>query len=413
MDLRMSLETRVVIGFSVLISILCSSSTALAAKPVQHDQSAANKQLSSCLEIAKQGDVVRAFELAKQAKQAFSNERMFEVSYINTLVSIVESQKSKGDVKIINEAIEVVNQARASKVYDGTGDPEIAYHFMNALVRLGDAATKWSEPVAGKIRVFEGEIASNLRANQAYPRNALEALANPMIDMAEAYAQRKEVPAAYEAIESAVSCGYGEYRELEQQEWFTQLADKATRDLWMTKWDKTYVFAIESWSRTVVRQFAGGSFNFSLDDLEGGRLSNADFAGKVMVVDLWATWCPPCRKGIPHYMRLQKTYQRQGVEVVGISMDDPEAPNDVLETVKSFVDKQKLNYPVAMGDTSIAGQLPGKMALPTTVFIDRNGRVRYIAQGYHDYAKVEAITKILVNESQAINAANGEFRQDF
>jgi thiol-disulfide isomerase/thioredoxin len=413
MDLRMSLETRVVIGFSLVLSIFSSPSLALAAKPFQRDQSAANKQLSSCLEIAKQGDVARAFEMAKQTKQTFANERMFEVSYINTLVSIVESQESKGDVKIINEAIKVVNSARASKVYDGTGDPEVAYHFMNALVRLGDAATKWSEPVAGKIRVFEGEIASNLRDNRGYPRNALAALANPMIDMAQAYAQRKEVQSAYEAIESAVSCGYGEYRELEQQQWFTQLNDKATRAQWMAKFDKTYAVAIQAWSQTVVQQFTGGSFNFSLDDLEGGRLSNADFVGKVTVVDLWATWCPPCRKGLPHYMQLQKTYQRQGVEVIGISMDDPEAPNDVLETVKSFVEMQKLNYPVAMGDTSIAGQLPGKMALPTTVFIDRNGRVRYIAQGYHDYAKVEAITRILVNESQVINAARGEYQQDF
>lgn len=413
MDLRMSLVTRVVIRFVLLLFVVCISSAPLAANPCQVDRSAADKQLSSCVQIAKQGDAVRAFEMAKQVKQAFANERMFEVGYINTLVSIVESQESKGDVKIINEAIEAVNAARATRVYDGTGDPEVAYHFMNALVRLGNVADEWSTAVSAKIRVYEGEIASNLHVNSSYPRNALEALANPMIDMAKAYAQRKELQSTFTAIESAVSCGYGEYRELERQAWLTELVDEPTRAQWMAKLDKTYTAAIQSWSQTVVREFAGGSFNFSLDDLHGGRLSNADFVGNVMVVDLWATWCPPCRKGIPHYKELQSKYKSQGVEVVGISMDDPDAPNDVLETVKSFVEKQKFNYSVAMGDASIAGQLPGKMALPTTVFIDRNGRVRYIAKGYHDFAKVEAITKMLVNESQVINSGNGTFQQNF
>ena len=412
MDLRMSWITLVVIRFALPLSIVSLATTPLVAAAVQTNSPTASNQLSKCLELAEQGDAQAAFALAKQVRQTSAGERMFEVSYVNTLVSIVETSSSISDVKIINEAIKVVNAARETSTYDGTGDPEVAYHFMNALVRLGNAANDWSESVAAKIRVFEGEIASNLRSNAGYPRNALEALSSPMIDMAKAYAHRKEVQPTFDAIQTAVSCGYGEYRELNDEEWLVSLVDDAIRKQWMTKLDGTYQVAIQEWSRTVVQQFAGGSFNFSLDDLDGGRLSNSDYIGKVVVVDLWATWCPPCRKGIPHYMKLQKAYQNQGVEVVGVSMDDPENPNDVLETVKAFAEKQKFNYAIAMGDTSIAGQLPGKMALPTTVFIDRNGRVRFIARGYHDYAKVEAITKILVNESQAISA-NGSFQQNF
>jgi thiol-disulfide isomerase/thioredoxin len=408
----MSWITLVVIRFALPLSIVSLATTPLVAAAVQTNSPTASNQLSKCLELAEQGDAQAAFALAKQVRQTSAGERMFEVSYVNTLVSIVETSSSISDVKIINEAIKVVNAARETSTYDGTGDPEVAYHFMNALVRLGNAANDWSESVAAKIRVFEGEIASNLRSNAGYPRNALEALSSPMIDMAKAYAHRKEVQPTFDAIQTAVSCGYGEYRELNDEEWLVSLVDDAIRKQWMTKLDGTYQVAIQEWSRTVVQQFAGGSFNFSLDDLDGGRLSNSDYIGKVVVVDLWATWCPPCRKGIPHYMKLQKAYQNQGVEVVGVSMDDPENPNDVLETVKAFAEKQKFNYAIAMGDTSIAGQLPGKMALPTTVFIDRNGRVRFIARGYHDYAKVEAITKILVNESQAISA-NGSFQQNF
>ena len=87
-------------------------------------------------------------------------------------------------------------------------------------------------------------------------------------------------------------------------------------------------------------------------------------------------------------------------------MDAPETPDNVLDTVRKFVQANGVNYDIALGDTTIAGQLPGEMALPTTLFFDRDGRVRYIARGYHDHAKVEAITKILLNESQPISSSD-------
>ena len=75
------------------------------------------------------------------------------------------------------------------------------------------------------------------------------------------------------------------------------------------------------------------------------------------------------------------------------------------QTVSNFSQAQGINYDIALGDTSISSQLAGKMALPTTLFLDRDGRVRYIATGYHDYAKVEAITKVLLSESQLISSS--------
>ena len=86
-------------------------------------------------------------------------------------------------------------------------------------------------------------------------------------------------------------------------------------------------------------------------------------------------------------------------------MDAPDAPKDTLDTVRDFVRTTNVNYDIALGDNTISSQLAGVMALPTTIFIDRQGRVRYIAKGYHDFAKVEAITKILVNESQPISSS--------
>ena len=180
----------------------------------------------------------------------------------------------------------------------------------------------------------------------------------------------------------------------------------------MAKFDISYANAVDQWSQQVVSQFQGANFEFSLSDIEGSIVSKRDYAGRVLVVDLWATWCPPCRKGIPEFVKLQKKY-KNGVAVLGISMDAPETPSSTMDAVRNFARAQRINYDIALGDTSVSNQIAGTMALPTTLFLDRDGRVRYIATGYHDYAKVEAITKLLLSESQPISSSERLSGQDY
>ena len=401
MDLRLGRKTLIAFALTLLIA----PSFALA-NPCQPDTaSPAEQKLTSCLELAKKGNVNAAFRQAKQVRRVHSQERMFDVSYVNTLVSIVGDNDSDVNIDILNEAISAVNAARVTKIYDGQGDPEIAFHFMNSLGQLSESVESVSEPIAANLRVYEGRIAKRLRNNVSYPKNALEALAQPMIEMAQGYAEQQKADLAYQSIESAVKCGYGDYRDLADEEWFKSLGDSATANRWMQSFDVTYQNAVNAWSQQVVREFQGANFEFSLRDVDGSTVTKQDYAGKVLVVDLWATWCPPCRKGIPDFIKLQQKYRRNGVAVLGISMDAPETPDDTLTTVRNFVEAQNVNYDIALGDTTIASQLAGKMALPTTVFYDRDGRVRYIARGFHDYKKVEAITKILLNESQSISSS--------
>ena len=412
MDLRLGCKT----VFTAALTLLIAPSFALA-NPLQTEVvSQAEQKLTNCLELAKDGNVEAALEKAKQTRQVHGQERMFDVSYVNTLVSIADdAEETKADVnvEILNEAIDAVNTARVSKIYDGQGDPEIAFHFMNSLGHLGESVESVSEPIAANLRVYEGRIAKRLCDNASYPKNALEALAEPMIDMAEGYAEQKKVDLAYQSIEEAVKCGYGDYRSLADKEWFKSLGDAETTERWMASYDVSYQIAVDAWSQQVVREFQGANFEFSLQDLHGSMVTKQDYTGKVLVVDLWATWCPPCRKGIPDFIKLQQDHGRSGVAVLGISMDAPDTPDEVADTVRSFVKTNKVNYDIALGDATIAGQLPGKMALPTTLFIDRDGRVRYIARGFHDHTKVEAITKILLNESQVISSPGQVFGQNY
>ena len=107
----------------------------------------------------------------------------------------------------------------------------------------------------------------------------------------------------------------------------------------------------------------------SLTDIGGKKLDLADYKGKVVVLDFWATWCGPCRIEIPGLMEMQDKYAKQGFSVIGISLDDE--PGPVVEFYKEF----KMNYPVAVGNQRIGELYGGIFGLPTTFLIGRDGRI--------------------------------------
>jgi thiol-disulfide isomerase/thioredoxin len=108
---------------------------------------------------------------------------------------------------------------------------------------------------------------------------------------------------------------------------------------------------------------------FLVNDLEGQIVSTAQFRGKVVIVNFWATWCPPCQEEIPEMMELQKQYQGK-LQIIGVSMDDGPP-----EEVKLFADKIGMNYPVVMGSDALTQEYGGIPALPTSFVVDPEGRV--------------------------------------
>jgi thiol-disulfide isomerase/thioredoxin len=110
---------------------------------------------------------------------------------------------------------------------------------------------------------------------------------------------------------------------------------------------------------------------WKLKDVEGKVVSSADFKGKVVVIDFWATWCPPCVAEIPGYIALQKKYGKDGLVIVGISLDQ-KGPS----VVKTFMAKMGINYPIVMADEETPAAFGGVEAIPTTFIIDRAGMIR-------------------------------------
>ena len=133
---------------------------------------------------------------------------------------------------------------------------------------------------------------------------------------------------------------------------------------------------------------SGSAPAWELPLIGGGTLNSADLAGKIVVVDFWATWCPPCRAEVPHYVELQETYREKGLVIVGISFD--EGANAEGRVVK-FMEDYKINYPVVMGDAAVAEAFGGIEAFPTTFVVDREGRLVNRKVGYKPKSYLEEI----------------------
>ncbi|MFN2476416.1 MAG: TlpA family protein disulfide reductase [Chthoniobacterales bacterium] len=131
--------------------------------------------------------------------------------------------------------------------------------------------------------------------------------------------------------------------------------------------------------------------DWQLKDLDGKSVKLSDFKGKVVILNFWATWCPPCRKEIPTFVSLQKQYADNGLVIVGVSLDE-KGPG----VVKPFVAKMGINYPVVMGDPKTAAEYGGIGVVPTTFIIDRNGKLAAQHEGDAERATFESEIKPLL-----------------
>lgn len=131
----------------------------------------------------------------------------------------------------------------------------------------------------------------------------------------------------------------------------------------------------------------------NLNLISGQSKTVADYAGKVLILDLWATWCGPCRQEIPHLIEMANNYRDQGVEVLGLTTEDPDSDYD---QVRNFARQFQINYEIGFANADVASEImKGRNGIPQTLIIGRDGMVRKHFVGFHPRLSIPQMKKAL------------------
>lgn len=149
------------------------------------------------------------------------------------------------------------------------------------------------------------------------------------------------------------------------------------------------------------------TFDFDLKDSDAKPLAKKEFDGKVLMVNVWATWCGPCRQELPDLVAAHKKYQSQGFEIVGLNAEREEG-EEANAIIKEAQKEFGITYRCARIDDKITGQIPDFQGYPTTLFIDRQGVIRARLVGAADGMLLELIIERLLKDSAPAAKAEGD-----
>jgi thiol-disulfide isomerase/thioredoxin len=137
-----------------------------------------------------------------------------------------------------------------------------------------------------------------------------------------------------------------------------------------------------------------------LKNIQGRTFRLADYKGKVVLINFWATWCPPCRTEIPELIKWQRAYRRDGLQIIGVTY-----PPQTLAEVRRLARKMKMNYELALGSKATKLLFTESETLPMTVVIDRAGNVRDVIEGIVFPEEFEQKIKTLLTDikTRAVN----------
>ena len=141
--------------------------------------------------------------------------------------------------------------------------------------------------------------------------------------------------------------------------------------------------------------------DFSLESLDGKTTHLSDFRGKAVLLNFWATWCGPCKIEMPWFVDFQKQYGSQGLQIIGVAMDDASK-----EDIGKFAKDMGVNYPILIGKEALGDQYGGIPGLPETFLIARDGKIVDKIIGLRGKAEIEDAIKEALNTRPAASQAS-------
>lgn len=148
---------------------------------------------------------------------------------------------------------------------------------------------------------------------------------------------------------------------------------------------------------------AAPDFELKVVNTKDQTLKLSDLKGKAVVVNFWATWCEPCKVEMPWLVDLQKKYGPEGLQIVGIAMDDTDE-----KTIAGFTHKMGVNYPIVVGTEKVADLYGGIDGMPTLFFVDRSGKIVDHELGLRSMDTIESNVKKSLGDADASKTASAK-----
>lgn len=224
-----------------------------------------------------------------------------------------------------------------------------------------------------------------------------EVVADWIYNEACAFARAGQTDAAMKLIDEAVRTGFRDTGLIETDADLKSLRATADFDKRLRQWQLATAERVRQDARD---ELAGGEsfpFKFKLVDLDGDEQSPEKYRGQVVLIDIWGTWCGPCVAEIPAFIKLQKKYGAAGFQILGLAYERGTVQEN-QERLRAFIDREGINYPCMLGTQAEQDQISDFGAFPTTLFVDRTGRVRLKAVGARSFEHLDALVSLLLEE---------------
>ncbi len=287
-------------------------------------------------------------------------------------------------------------------------DPEQRHYkfgILMVLQRVGFEKSTESTPEAANLYFYEaGKIARALMNRDAVLSSTQKrSLRDTMYNEASAYALDGRQEEAFESLQVAFGIGHFDFEHLSINAAFDSIRENTE---FMTLVENAQAQLVARATLETVQQikeFKSFEFDFDLKDVDGEDVKLSDFKDKLVIVDLWGTWCQPCQDEIPHFIKLKETFADRGLAIVGVNYEMGNDEEEARNTIKQFMLKSKINYPCLIGDAKTRKQISDFSGYPTTLFIGRDGKVKLLIVGLATYPKLESIVTALISEQASID----------
>ncbi len=331
---------------------------------------------------------------AKQKRKMTTQEAFSEAG------KYFQKNDMAGAVKVLEEALP-----------DNSQDVNLLFSLSQLTSNL--AMSQRPKPDYALFRKSADYMRRAFKANPAFAQNpAIRKLAGPIYyNEACALALDNQADQSLKRLREAVEHGFNDFAQMDRDEDLKTVRALEGYAAFRTKAEDILRAERDKQIAEIFAQNKPFDFEFELTDTDDKPIALADFAGKVVIVDVWGTWCPPCRMEVPHFVALQKKFADAGLVIVGLNSEGVPDRLQAIQKVQDFQKKNNMNYRCALvGDFTLA-DIPEFNAFPTTMFLDRSGNVRAKLVGYHEYGVLESIVQKLLAEKVDSAAGGGTRRK--